>query len=150
MGSFISSMASVDFVRKYGKYALAYPLLYMDGTPNFYVSYPMVFFILCLIGGILILHFTYNIKVDANGNKILDEQGKPVRDYENLTPLQSGMKKFSYGLFISSVLFILLYAINYWFRYIPQYYKWLDELPTEGKVQIGIITTLKNMSGSKR
>ena len=39
------TLASMDFIRKYGKYALAYPLLYMDGSPNFYVTYPMLLFV---------------------------------------------------------------------------------------------------------
>ena len=149
MGLF-GTLASMDFIRKYGKYALAYPLLYMDGSPNFYVTYPMLLFVLCLFGGIFMIYFTSNPKVDANGNKILDEKGNTIPDYSNPTPFQSGMKTVSYGLFGFSVFFILFYAINYWFRYIPEYYKWLAKLPTEGKIQLGIITSLNNMTSSKR
>jgi cell division septal protein FtsQ len=148
MGLF-STLASMQFINKYGKYALAFPLLYMDGSPNFYVSYPMVLFILCLIGGIIIMYFTSNPQVDANGNKVLDEKGKTIPDYSNPTPFQSFMRKVSYGLFGLSILFVLLYAVNYWFRYIPEYYKWLDKLPTEAKIQVGMMTALKNMQKSK-
>jgi hypothetical protein len=142
--------ADMHFIHKYGKYALAYPLLYMDGTPNFNVTYPMLLFLLCLFGGIFIIYFTSNPKVDANGNKVLDEKGNTIPDYSNPTPFQSGMKTVSYGLFGLSLFFILFYAINYWFRYIPEYYKWFAELPTAGKVELGMMNSLNNMEHSRR
>jgi hypothetical protein len=149
MGLF-NTLASIDFINKYGKYALAYTLLYMDGSPNFYVFYPILLFILCLFGGIIMIYFTSNPKLDENGNKVLDEKGNTIFDYNNPTPFQSGMKKVSYGLFGLSVFFILFYAVNYFLRYLPEYYKWVSDLPTEAKVQLGIMEAINRITNTRR
>ena len=146
MGLF-GSLADLDFIRRYGKYALAYPLLYMDGSPNFYVYYPILLFILCLVLGIVLLLFTSNPKLDANGNKIVDEKGNTISDYSNPTPLQSVMKTTAYILFIVSVFFLLFYGFRYWFSYTPEYYRWFARLPMEAKVELGMIRAVNNMEG---
>ena len=147
MGLF-GAIADLDFIRKYGQYALAYPLLYMDGSPNFYVYYPFILFLLSLIGGIVLIVFTSNPKVDANGNKILDENGNTISDFSHPTTLQSIMKNTAYLLFIMSVFFLLFYGFRYWFSYTPEYYEWLAELPMEGKVELGMIGAMNRMESN--
>ena len=114
----------------------------MDGSPNFYVYYPFLLFLLSLIV------FTSNPKVDTNGNKVLDENGNTIPDYNNPTTLQSIMKKAAYLLFIMSVFFLLFYGVRYWFSYTPEYYEWLTELPTDAKVELGMIGGMNRMESN--
>ena len=122
-----------NFVSKYGSYSTPYDNLDSIGNQTFKTQWPM----LASIVGIFLAIFCF-----IGSAREVDPETKQEME-------RSGMKKFLLGLgwlILLSSLFGFGYGGYLYFAvYLPQYYKWLESLPSEAKVSLGTIKTIDSL-----
>jgi len=136
----ISSMMDNNFIHKYGRLSRGYDLIYPDGKPNLYVTYPLIVAFVFLFIGMFILFQTKVPKLDAYGNPVVDSKNTQIYvDPVELSPTQKIGRYISYLLFGIAIFFCLYYGYIYIFQYLYQYNNWYMTLPYEAQTELNMI-----------
>ena len=126
----IGTDLKAQFIYDYGK--LSSSLTHIDslGNQKFNTQWPIIVIIGCII---LSITLYINSKPEKDEKTGIDKQ-------------RTNMQKFLFGLtwlFILSSIFGAGYGAYLYFAiYLPEYYKWFNSLPLDGKTRLGMINTV--------
>ncbi len=125
----------INFVNKYGSYADKYDDITPLGEQK-----QIWFYIITILSAVLstILFIKSKEQVDANN--------KPIERTTTETLLRI-LAWLTLIIFVGGTIYS---GYMYFLIYLPQYYKWFNELPIDAKRDIAIIETLSKIVGSTR
>jgi hypothetical protein len=146
-----------QFIADYGEYSARFIHLDPLGKQKLNTLWP---YLVLVVGLILAILCYFSSRPDKKTN---DETNttQETNEYSKLNIMQkilyglqdkerNTMQKMLYGL---SLFFILCSVFGvgyggylYLFIYMPEYFKWLDKLPNEGKIKLGMITSIDKIS----
>lgn len=122
-----------DFINKYGSFAAPYDSIDSIGGQTFKTQWPM----LASVVGIIFAVFCF-----IGSAKEVDPETKQELERSTGKSLLLGL---GWLLLLSSIFGFGYAGYLYFAIYLPQYYKWLDSLPSDGKVSLGAIRTIDNL-----
>ena len=126
------------FVSDYGRYAESYNHIDNLGNQKFNTQWPY----LVLVVGVILSIITFIAS-------------SPEKDAKTGLPKErTNMQKILLGLtwlFVLSSVFGAGYGLYLYFAiYLPEYYKWLESLPSDAKGKLGMIATVDRLEANEK
>ena len=122
-----------NFIANYGSYAQPYDALDAMGNQKFNTSWPVLVVIVSVV--LMIMFFVMGKEeVDPKTKKPIEKTtGKKILTALAWLLMLSAIFGSGYGLYL------------YFAVYMPQYTKWFDSLPSQGKASVGMISAMDKL-----